>query len=215
MTGIWWVLCYTSTFGFPWKKGCLQNTLVIFFIEYPVFGLRGSSDMAPIIFFRLNVSISCPSKPQWIWELELEREKGRGRKRLHKKRERGRFACQHLDPDREAGWQRGLGARGAFLVQLFKDCWLASSRVGPGAWEQAAHIPPSDCSWWNTHVPLSSQHLAHANATDPSRSYVLWPTPACQTWAGLRSDTDGPRCSSFFTWQQCFTLKLCSRIQCI
>lgn len=113
----------------------------------------GSDNVFPLellYFFSPHPNLSeCGS-----WNLRSRgRKKGREKEKGCKWR-RSWFACQHLYPDTEAGRQRGLGVRGAFLVQLFKDCWLASSLVGPGAWEQAAHIPPSDCSWWNTHVPL-------------------------------------------------------------
>lgn len=61
--------------------------------------------------------------------------------------EGGQFACQHLCPDRKAGWQRGLGGEESVLVQLFQR--FADLLPPVLAWEpveQAAHIPPSDCS---------------------------------------------------------------------
>jgi len=146
--------------------------------------------MATILSIQPHIIIVIfpPCKSLCVWEKYLQsprKESG------EVARERAELICMSAPLSRQRPAERGLEARGRFLVQLFKDCWLASSCVGAGTWEQAVHIPPSDCSWWNTHVLLSSQHLAHASFSDPSHSNVLWPTLACQTWAGLRSDTDG------------------------
>lgn len=90
-----------------------------------------------------------------------------------------------LSRRREREWGRpakgpwGRRERSSSAFQRFAD-WLPPA-LSQEPVEQAAHIPSSDCSWWNTHVPLSSQHLAHANSSDSSHSNVLRPTAACQT----------------------------------
>lgn len=142
--------------------------------------------MAWIIFFHLSWLF--PPPPPFVFiqttqSLEAVTSKGSKEGEVAWKKDRVFFfvliACQHLCADREAGWRRSLW--GSVLVQLFKRFadWLPPASVREPV-EQAEHIPPSDCSWWNTHVPLSSRHLAHAHASDPSHSNVLRPAPPRQ-----------------------------------
>jgi len=78
-------------------------------------------------FYRRNLTES------GSWNFRVQERERRGKERFHTKR---RGADLHvstsIQTERQAR-QRGLGAKESILVQIFKDCWLASSCVGLGA----------------------------------------------------------------------------------
>lgn len=168
--------------GFTWKEALfLKRMTHIFLLTAQGLSskahLYGSDNIFPLeaVLFFPHFNLSKSGRLE-----ERKREREGGKVDLH--------VSTSIQTVRQAdieAWRRAERSSSAFLK--IADWLPPVSAQEPG--KQAAHIPPSDCSWWNTHVPLSSQHLAHAHSTDPSHSNVLWPTSACQTWAGFRSDT--------------------------
>lgn len=115
----------------------------------------------------------------------------------HEKK-RGWFACQHLNPDREAGPAERPGGEGEHSSSDFQRVLTGFLLRRPGSRQHT--FLPLIAADETLMLLLSSQHLAHAKCSDPSHSKELWLSLACQTWTGLGSDTDGLRSCSVLTW---------------
>lgn len=154
----------------------------------------GSDDIFPLellyFFPRPNLSES----GSWNFRVqETERERERRGKAAHE-RER-RLICMSAPLSRQRGRPverpAGEGEHSSSAFSKIADWLPPASAQEPGSRQHT--FLPLIAADETLMLPLSSQHLAHAHSSDPSHSNVLWPTPACQTWAGLRSDTDRPR----------------------
>ena len=154
-----------------------------------------------MVFFHLNCSIFfLPSKPHWIRELKLQsaREGEERKGKVSHEKKRGWFACQHLNPDREAGPAERPGGEGEHSSSDFQRLLTGFLLRRPGSRQHT--FLPLIAADETLMLLLSSQHLAHAKCSDPSHSKELWLSLACQTWTGLGSDTDGLRSCSVLTW---------------
>lgn len=152
----------------------------------------GSDDIFPLerlYFLSLN-----------LWERERERE-GCTHERLicmsaPLSRQRGRPA--------ERAWGGGEGEHSSSAFQKIADWLPPASAREPGSRQRT--FLPLIAADETLMLPLSFPAPGTCTLlTSKPQQCVLWPTPACQTWAGLRSD-----CSVLN-----ITKKLCFLIQCM